>query len=260
MQRILLIFLFCAASAFAKLPELDTIYYGLVRHNTSQPLVPLVAEQIVVIAKLNGVTVATSSVAPGASAFVLKVPMDDGLAPRLLGTARAGERVRIYLRSNTLNSEFETTESAGASGLPLAATKGDILAQTLSVTSDLSGGVQGMPVFLASYGLSTGSGSLDSDGDGATNAAEYAAGTNPTNQAEVFKILEVTRSGGNNFVKFGPIRPSRLYRIWCSENLAPSGWSDIGQVTPGVTGDYFLFGHASPASSNLFYKLEVTAP
>jgi hypothetical protein len=251
---------FSALPASARLPELDTIYYGQVSHKTNQPLVPLAAEQIVVIARLNGVTIATSSVAPGASAFVLKVPMDDGVANRLPGTARIGERVRIFLRSNALSSESETTESVGSSGLLVASTKGDVLAQNLTVTANLDGGAQGMPPWLIGFSLPPSSGLQDSDGDGQTNADEFAAGTDPTDSTEVFRIIEVTKVSGNNFVKFGPIRPSRLYTIWCTETLGSSSWSNIGQVTPGTTGDYFLFGHPTPTSPNLFYKLQVDAP
>lgn len=252
--------LLIASPAFSKLPELDTIFYGQVNHNTSQPLIPQSSQQIVVIAKLNGIAIATSSVAPGASTFVLKVPMDDGIAPRLIGTARSGERVRIYLRSNTLNTEYETVESTTSNGLLVASTKGEILPQSLTVTENLNGGAQAMPMFLASYGLSGTSGSIDSDGDGANNADEYAAGTSPINATEFFRILEVTKTSNNNFIKFGPIRPGRLYTIWCSETLGQAGWSNLGQVSPGVVNDYFLFGHASPSSDSLFYRLEVSAP
>lgn len=246
--------------AMARFPDLDTIYYGEVRHNTNQPLVPLATEQIVVIARLNGVAIATSSVLPGASAFVLKVPMDDGVATRLRGTARSGERVRIFLRSNFLNSESEASESASSSGLLVASTKGEVLPQNLSVSINLSGGAQGMLSWLMAFSLPPSSGLLDSDGDGQSNAAEYAADTDPTDNSENFRIIEVTKLSGNNFVKFGPIRPGRLYTVWSSQTIGASGWTSIGQVNPGTTSDYFLFGHPTPASSKLFYRLQVDAP
>lgn len=254
------VFALATLPAMARLPDLDTIYYGVVRHNTNQPLVPVAAEQIVVIARLNGVTIATSSVLPGAAAFVLKVPMDDGEATRLSGTARRGERVRIFLRSNSLGSEYEASESLGSSGLLVAGTKGDVIAQNLSVTIDLSGAAQGMSVWLASFGLPSGSSQADGDGDGQTNADEYAADTNPTNGAENFHIIDVTRLDGNNLVRFGPIRPNRLYTIWSSETMDTADWFSIGQVTPGTTSDYFLFDHPTPVSLKLFYKLQVDAP
>lgn len=260
MRRIVLSLLATLAAASAKLPELDTIYYGQVRHNSTQSLVPIAAEQIVVIARLNGVTIATSSVAPGASNFVLKVPMDDGQSPRLQGTARAGERVRLFLRSNALDAEHETIESVSAGGLSVASVKGDVLATDLSVSTSLDGGGQGIALFLASHGLPAGSEAVDADGDGATNASEYAAGTNPTDGSELFRIMEVTKISGNDFIKFGPIRPSRSYTIWSSPNIGASGWSSVGQVTPGYTANYFLFGHPSPTATKLFYKLQVDAP
>lgn len=257
----LIVALGCVVTAFAKLPELDAVFWGTVLHHTNQPLVPDSAGNIVILAKLNGITIAQTSVAPGASQYVLKVPKDDGLSPRLIGTSRAGERVHVFVRSNVLDTEYEAAESVTAGGLSISSVKGDLVLQSLSVSSDLSGGgAMTLPAWLASYSLPSNSGNLDSDGDGASNAAEFAADTDPKNSAERFKILEVTRSAGSNFIKFGPIRPSRLYTIWCSENLGSSDWSNVGQVTPGVTGDFFLFGHSTPASSSVFYKLQVAAP
>lgn len=50
-----------------------------------------------ILAKLNGITIAQANVAPSASQYVLKLPKDDGNSPRLTRTCRSGERVRIYV-------------------------------------------------------------------------------------------------------------------------------------------------------------------
>lgn len=163
------------------------------------------------------------------------------------------------MRNNSLNAEYEAAESVTVTGLAVSSVKGDVVLQTLSVGTDLSGTASAMPAWLVANSLPVGSGGIDSDGDGVLNSAEYAADTNPNHSGEYFRILEVTRTGGNNFVKFGPIRPDRIYKVWSSEVLG-SAWSSVGQVTPGVTGDYFLFGHPTPVAAKLFYKLEVTAP
>ena len=244
----------------ARLPDPDTIYWGELRHNSGEALVPLVSEQIVVIARLDGVTIATSAVEPGTSVFVLKVPMDDGEASRLPGSARRGERVRIYLRSNALDSEHETEESLAHGGLPVAASKGEVLYQDLSVAADLSGSGEAMAMWLADHGLPEDSGRLDNDGDGFTNAEEYAAGTDPTNANDCFRILEVLRTAENNLIKFGPVRPARIYTIWCSESLGTTDWSDIGQVIPGISAESFQIGHPTPAASRMFYRLQVEVP
>lgn len=253
--------LLAAGPATAKLPELDAIFWGPVRHNTDQELVPSTSGNIVIIAKLNGVIVAQKSLVAGSPQFVLKVPMDDGLSPRLPGTARAGERIRLYVRSNSMNIEQEAAESVFAGGLSISSVKGDIVAQTLSVSIDLGDPAPApMPAYLASFGLPANSENSDTDADGASNAAEYAAGTDPKDPLDVFRILEVTKSAGNNFIKFGPIRPERQYTIWSSGTLGASNWSSIGQVTPGSTSEWFLFGHPTPAGANCFYRLEVRAP
>ena len=261
MHRIVLIFLAVCSPLSAKLPELDAIFWGQVRHKTNQPLVTGSSGNIVIVAKLNGLTVAQKSLPAGSSQFMLKVPMDDGLSPRLPGTARAGERVRIYVRSNSLAVEQEAAESASAGGFALSSTKGDIVSQVLSVSADLSDSMTGaMPAWLVGFGLPADSANLDTDADGTPNGAEYAADTNPTDHSQVFRIIEVTKSAGNNFIKFGPIRPTRHYTIWCSQSLGSGSWSSIGQVTPGTSGDWFLFGHPTPNASSVFYRLEVNAP
>lgn len=250
-----------APPASARLPDPDTIYWGELRHRSGVALVPLVSEQIMVIARLDGVTIATFAVEPGTSVFVLKVPMDDGEADRLPGSARRGERVRIFLRSNPLDSEYETNESADHGGLLVAGSKGEVLYQDLSVAADLSSGSdEAMAMWLAYYGLPENSGLIDSDSDGFTNAEEFAAGTDPTDPNDFFRILEVLRTAENDLIKFGPVRPGRLYTLWCSETLDAGDWSDIGQIVPEVSAESFQVGHPAPAAPRMFYRLQVEMP
>jgi hypothetical protein len=260
MHRILAAFIVLSSSALAKLPELDAVFWGEVRHLNSTPLVPANPGSVRVLARLNGVTIAEALVAPGQSQFVLKIPRDDGQNPRLPGTARANERVRVFIRSLTHDAEEESLDLVAAGGLLVSPVKGDLVPANLSVSADFSEGPQGIEAWLLAYGLPLEAATIDSDSDGQRNDSEFAAGTDPTDSGDRFRILEVIRSGGNNFIKFGPIRPPRSYSIWCSESLGETGWSNIGQVTPGNAGDYFLFGHPTPASPKVFYKLQVEAP
>lgn len=260
MHRILLASIALSVAASAKLPELDAVFWGEVRHLSSIPLVPTSPGSIRVIAKQNGVVIAQALVGPGQSKFVLKVPKDDGQNPRLPGTARANERVRVFIYSVTHDVEEEAFESIATGGLRVSSIKGEIVPTPLSVSADFSETSQGIGAWLVSHGLAAGEPERDSDGDGQCNESEYAAGTNPTDGSDVFGILEVSQIAGNNFIKFGPIRPQRTYTIWCCDNLDPSGWSKIGQVRPGTVSESFLFGHPTPNSPNLFYRLQVDAP
>jgi hypothetical protein len=63
----------------------------------------------------------------------------------------------------------------------------------------------------------------DADGDGASNLAEYLAGTDPRNGADYFKAGSVTKSGNNLILKFR-VASGRNYQIQESTTLAAGSW------------------------------------
>lgn len=253
-----------AQQAAAKRPDLDTIYFGNLFHNGGAQLIPTTTGQIVVQAKLNGALLCEIPVPAGANQFVLKIPMDDGINPRVPSTARPGERVRVYLRNTSLNVTYEVNQSK-ANGLSLpTADRGEITALDLAVNEDIGGQTPEMSLFAAWAtnnslpGPASATAPQDKDGDGFSNFDEFLAGTDPNSGTSIFRIMEVTRTSGTNLIKFGPISPGRLYTIYSSPTLGTSSWSSIGQVTPGVTGNFFIFGHPTPVSNKMFYKLNVS--
>jgi hypothetical protein len=69
----------------------------------------------------------------------------------------------------------------------------------------------------------------DPDGDGATNAQEYAAGTDPNNGADALVITSYNIApGGTNVALTWQSVPTRNYRIEQTLNLAPATWLDSG--------------------------------
>src|SRR5690349_21302331 len=52
----------------------------------------------------------------------------------------------------------------------------------------------------------------DPDGDGLTNAQEFAAGTDPTNAASVLKVTDIAVGDGNIAVSF-PTVSGKTYRL-----------------------------------------------
>lgn len=253
-------FLLLVSASFAKIPEPDAIYYGTAKHNGGSVVLYPSGSEMVVMAKLNGVQIASAAIQPNGK-FVLKVPVDDGQEPRLPGMARGNERIRIYLRNTTSSLEAEVNQSLGL-GVLVPALRGDLSPVDFAVTLDLGGlppPPEGYFGFMAGYGLSGTPDTMgqDSDGDGQSNLQEFITQTDPTNGMDNFRIMETHRLNGITSIKYGPIKLSREYSIWCSEDLSGANWQKIGTIVPNAPSGFRWFDHASSGEANLFYKLTV---
>jgi hypothetical protein len=256
-------FLLLVSPSFAKIPEPDAIFFGPVKHNGGVLLVPENSGDFVVIARLNGVTIAQTSMGAISSQFVLKIPVDDGQNPRLNGMARGNERVRVFLRRLSDSFEEEAIESSGSGGLLIPSQRGTLteMIAGLNFASDFGGMAPGFAPFggwAEGFGISAYPPSSDSDGDGHSNLQEFAAGTDPTSGSDVFRILEVRRVNGVSSIKYGPILLSREYGIWCSDNLSGTSWTRVGTIYPNAAADTRWFDHVTPSGTpHLFYRLTV---
>jgi len=93
--------------------------------------------------------------------------------------------------------------------------------------------------------LTTAGVGTDHDHDGQSDAAEYAADTDPNNSREFLRIVSQTYNAGftQATLQFTTTQPSRLYRIQRSTTLLATGtgaWADIGSPVlftpdPGTT-------------------------
>ncbi len=243
----------------AKLPEPDAIYFGTAKHNGGATLYPSGTEMLL-RAELNGVPVASATINPDGT-FVLKVPVDDGQEPRIQGAARGNERVRVFLRNTDLSLEAEVSESVGL-GVVVPNLRGDLTDTDFTVTGDFGGlppPPPGFDEFMGGYGYTgiPGEMNLDLDGDGFSNVDEFITGTDPTSGTAAIRVLDIINNGNVTSVQFGPVRISRLYRLWCTDDLGVNGWSEVGQLRPTTNADSRWIDLLNEGQQHLFFKVEV---
>jgi hypothetical protein len=261
LRAIIPVLIFSSASlASARLPEPDTVYFGKVRHNTSGLFTPSSSGEFVILARLGGVLIAQTTLNALSSDYRLNVPMDDGQEPRVPGTVRANERIRVFVKATASGDEHEVLSSIGL-GLPLpGGDRGILQQQDMAVSVDLSVAAIGLTAFSAwvdGFGLTAVAPALDHDGDGRSNFQEFVAQTDPTSSQDVFRIFEIRRIGGINAIRFGPVRLSRRYTLWCSPDMTPGSWVRLADIFPDEAADSRWFDHVSPGQSALFYQISV---
>ncbi len=96
----------------------------------------------------------------------------------------------------------------------------------------------------------------DSDGDGASDLAEYHADTSPTNPLDKLDILSFQRGATASTLTWTS-RPTRLYRIAHGTDLA--SWVNSLLLTPDA-GDTTTRIQAHAAGPRRFFKVEAVVP
>jgi uncharacterized protein (DUF1800 family) len=76
----------------------------------------------------------------------------------------------------------------------------------------------------------------DADGDGASNASESWAGTDPFAAGSVIRISSITRDIAGVHLTF-PTVPGKRYRVQENASLAAESWADIGALHSGTGGE-----------------------
>lgn len=120
----------------------------------------------------------------------------------------------------------------------------------------------GLPIawLLQNFGTTNVDAGADPDGDGASNASEYLAGTDPTSPRDVLKITSFQRGvlapRYNQLIWNSTL--SRFYAVQASTNLAnPDGWADYLYYNyPGVSGTGFF----DYTATNRFYRVRAYRP
>ena len=70
-------------------------------------------------------------------------------------------------------------------------------------------------------------GTGDFDNDGATDLAEFLAGTDPENSHSIFRVLTVAPAGGGTKTLLWSGNPTRSYRAEFKDDLTVSSWTAL---------------------------------
>lgn len=98
----------------------------------------------------------------------------------------------------------------------------------------------------------------DDDGDGITNGAELAAGTNPFSASKTIKVSDISKSGGSVTMQF-PTEDGKRYRAESTNSISASAvWTLQPQPTPTVVaGDGTTKPIVLPYVANSYYRIRV---
>ncbi len=115
----------------------------------------------------------------------------------------------------------------------------------------------------ANFGTTANTGSsadtFDADGDGSTNQDEFAAGTNPNNPTDVFKVLTSTRTA-TTFTVTAAGKAARGYSLERRESLSAGSWMFVTSIAPLPADGNVTLTDPSPPGNPTFYRIKVFIP
>jgi uncharacterized protein (DUF1800 family) len=95
----------------------------------------------------------------------------------------------------------------------------------------------------------------DSDGDGHSNAAEAAAGTNPLVSNDILRVSSMSRMGNQVTLKW-PSIAGKKYQVECSSSLDEAAWSLVGNAQMGDDGEQSFT--LTVTTSHQFFRVRVS--
>lgn len=146
--------------------------------------------------------------------------------------------------------------SANAGWIGLSNTQARVVTDLLETGPDSdTDGIPDVWEYQSAGGLGTLDGASDSDGDGASDADEAYAGTDPLDGDSLFAITAISVQDGESALTW-PVVPTRLYRLVQADVLqpAPPPWADsgLGLIAPGLASELTAYAPVAGATQRLF--------
>jgi hypothetical protein len=108
------------------------------------------------------------------------------------------------------------------------------------------------------FGDLTHDGKADSDGDGASDYAEYVAGTNPMDASSVLRLTVDGTSGGVVTLSW-PATALRTYRVQFENQLDDAGWQGLpGTLSLSAPGRLQIQDPGSGSGPQRYYRVLVS--
>ena len=98
--------------------------------------------------------------------------------------------------------------------------------------------------------------SADPDGDGWTNAQEFASGTDPNDRTSLLRINNLQRSGGDIVLSF-PTVLGKIYRVEASDTLLAGSWVTVQENIAGTGGSIQVTSIGGASQPEWFYRIIV---
>jgi hypothetical protein len=99
--------------------------------------------------------------------------------------------------------------------------------------------------------------SADPDGDGQSNLAEFAAGTNPYRETDFLKILTAQKTGGA-FTVTADGKSGRTYVLPRRLNLSTGTWDTVVTIGPFTAAQTLILTDLNAPMQNTFYPIQVS--
>ncbi len=96
----------------------------------------------------------------------------------------------------------------------------------------------------------------DPDGDGFTNALEFALGTDPTSMADAFRVTSITQADGIITITWSAVS-GKTYQLEGADSLAPPNWQPVGAPVTANSASASQTHAGFAGKSESFYRVKL---
>lgn len=100
-------------------------------------------------------------------------------------------------------------------------------------------------------------GTDDSDGDGATDLAEFKAGTNPINSESILRVITLSSVGSGTTTVVWQSMPGRKYQVQYKDSVNDPSWSLLGSLVTAQSESSETVDGQIPSTGQRFYRVLV---